>query len=158
MKDTTYTTDIKAYIKYGNKQNSNGLLPTTHYEYVPAESQDLTTKISTRTAQFGRVAIVTALAIVSVPVAIASSIVVATVLPLCFLGCEMRKQIKTYIDTPKQQRNLTALLKETGNKILLSIVCFFKVFGVFSADITLLAITFLTHTKHMQILMQKISD
>jgi energy-converting hydrogenase Eha subunit A len=158
MINVTYLKDISDYIKYGNKQNSSRILPATHDASVPAESQDLTTKVCTRTAQFGRVAIVTALAIVSVPVAIASSIVVATVLPLCFLGCEMRKQIKTYIDTPKQQRNLTALLKETGNKILLSIVCFFKVFGVFSADITLLAITFLTHTKHMQILMQKISD
>ena len=151
MKDTTYTTDIKAYIKYGNKQNSNGLLPTTHYEYVPAESQDLTTKISTRSAQFGRVAIVAGLTIVSAPIAIASSIVFAVPYSLFQGASFIKDDIHKYIKAPQEERSFIRLLKDTIENSMITLLAMPFLFSTFlTIDLSLLLVTYLTHTNHMQ--------
>jgi hypothetical protein len=151
MQSITYFNDISEYVKHGRKQSSTEFLPTTYTDASLEKHQSITTQISTRFAQFGRVTIVAGLAIVSAPVAIASSIVAAPFSSLFCFVCSMKSNINKYIETPEQNRNLTKLLKKTGKDVLRSIAAFFLAIAVLSVDITLLATTFIAHTRHMQI-------
>jgi hypothetical protein len=151
MKSVNYFNDISTYVKHGNKQNSSEAVLTDHNQSFPAEAQDLKTKISTRFAQFGRVAIVTGLAIVSAPIAIASAIVFAV--PFSIFRCvsSVKCDIQSYIQSPKQERKLINLLKEIGVDCLRSTLLLFVSFVVVSVDLTFLLMTYLAHTNHMQI-------
>jgi hypothetical protein len=146
---STYFNDISAYVKYGNKQ-SYSPMTTAINQFNSKETADLKDKIIKRSAKFGRVAVVTGLAIVSAPVAIASSIVAAPLATLYMFACDLKSNIKIYITFP-ERCNLTGLLKKTGADVLFAIGAFFITFGSLSADLTLLLATYLIHTNHMQI-------
>jgi hypothetical protein len=154
MTDITYYDDISAYIEYGNKQNSSGFPPTTHDAFIPAEAQDLTTKTSIKSTNFRRVAVVTGLIIVSAPIAIASSIVLAVPCSLFLVARSIKADIHEYIKAPQEERNFSNFIGLLIETIMDSIVALltrpFLVSMILTVDLSLLLVTYLTHTNHMQ--------
>ena len=145
-----YFNDISEYVKHGRTQNSTEFLPTTYTDAPLEKYQSITTQISKKFAQFGRVTIVAGLAIVSAPIAIASATVAAPLATLYMFDRDLKSDIKNYIIDP-ERCNFTGFLKKTGVVVLFAIVVCFITFGILSADLTLLLATYLTHSNRMQI-------